>query len=194
MAKVICLLLTMEMAGSARGEIIDRIVAVVGGHLITLSDIRTERAIRAVLEEDGPADDNELLSELIDQHIIDLQLDYLPGTEPAASEVEARLNEIKDRKGLSDNAIRNAIREHLRRQRYVAERFRRFEKASDEEVAAYYRDLFIPEAHARGLSVIPPLNDVQELIRGNIIAEKTAEELKKWLNQTRKSIIIEVFK
>ena len=40
----LCLFVAVPV--SVRGEVIDRIVAVVEGHLITLSDLRQERPIR----------------------------------------------------------------------------------------------------------------------------------------------------
>ena len=45
-----------------RAEVIDRIVAVVEKHIITLSDIRAERTMREVLGEPIPKSDRELLA------------------------------------------------------------------------------------------------------------------------------------
>jgi len=42
---------------------------------------------------------------------------------------------------------------------------------------AYYEDVFVPAAKSRGLSPIPPLAEVEEGIRRNIVEEKSAKEI-----------------
>lgn len=192
MDKVICLVLTMQIAGSARGEIIDRIAAVVDKHIITLSDIRAERTMRQVLGEPAPEHDRELLEELIDQHLIHTQLELFPNADPNDAEIDSRLSELKDYQGLSRDVVREAVREHLRRELFVNAKFRQFTDATEDEIRKYYEALFLPAARARGLNPIPSLEDVQPLIRGNVIEEKTATQVKAWLLQMRKTTALEI--
>ena len=58
---VIIVILPVEIR--AQGEVVDRVVAVVGNHIITLSDIRIEKAMREILGEPAQKNDRELLDE-----------------------------------------------------------------------------------------------------------------------------------
>ena len=66
-------------AGSARAEVIDRVLAVVGGELIMLSDVNAARDLGLVMP--GPSEDpiREVLSRLAPQHRAALTLRYLDG-------------------------------------------------------------------------------------------------------------------
>ena len=193
MIQILMVLLLIQSPVKASGEIIDRIVAVVDGHIITLSDIRAERAMRQVLGEPVPKDDRELLDELIDQHLIHPQLELFREVDPTPAEIDARLAEIKDRNGLSEADIRASLREHIHTERYFDQRFRQFVSATPEEINKYYQDVFVPAAQLRELSPVPPLKEVEEAIRRNIIEEKAAKQIEAWLQQTRKTSKIEIF-
>ncbi len=192
MTLVLLLLLFIQSPATVRGEIIDRIVAVVEGHIITLSDIRAERSMREVLGEPAPKDDRELLDELIDQHLVHPQLELFPEFGPTEGQLNSRLAEIEDRKGLSERSIRAALQEHMRTQRFFDERFRQFATATPDEITKYYQDVFLPAAQARGLSPAPSLKEVEEAIRRNVIEEKVAKQVDAWLQQTRKTSKVEI--
>jgi len=71
------LLLFLFQSTVAFAEVIDRIVAVVDGQIITLSDLRQERAIRALLQEKPIDDDRTLARQLVDAQLIERQIaDY----------------------------------------------------------------------------------------------------------------------
>jgi len=57
---------------TARAEVVDRTVAAVEKHIITPSDIRSERVIREALGEMSPEADRELLD---DQRLVQTQLE-----------------------------------------------------------------------------------------------------------------------
>jgi parvulin-like peptidyl-prolyl isomerase len=183
----------IQIAAPANGEVIDRIVAVVAKHIITLSDIRAERTMRQVLGEPTPENDHELLEELIDQHIIHTQLDSFPGADPTDPEIDARLAEIKDYRGLSREVVREAVREHLRRELFVDEKFRQFTTAKEEEIKKYYENVFLPAARSRGLNPLPSQQDLQPMLEHNVVEEKVATQVKSWLQQMRKTIALEFF-
>src|SRR2546429_4217559 len=52
-------------------QVIDRMMAVVNNHIITLSDVTRERLIREVLGNKGMRDDKAILYDLIDAQIIE---------------------------------------------------------------------------------------------------------------------------
>ena len=185
-------LLIVPIGIFAKDDVIDRIVAIVNGEIITLSDIRTEKTMREILGEPAPNDDSEVLEELIDQRLIHSQLEQHPGAEPAVAELDEELSQIKDRKGLPPETLRQAIREHLRVQRFFTERFRQSVYASDEEIRKYYDEVFVPAARARGLTPIPPLSSITENIRRNVVDEKVVAEVKAWLQHARRTANIQI--
>jgi DNA-binding transcriptional ArsR family regulator len=119
----IFVLLSAVLNPGVQKEPLDRIVAVVENYLITLSDIRNEKAIREVLGEPPRHNNRELLDDLIRQRLIHAQVDEDPDTEPAPADVEKQLRQITDLKGLSIEAVREAVRERLRVERLLTDRF-----------------------------------------------------------------------
>ena len=192
MGKALSLLLTIVLAAPLCSEVIDRIVAVVEGEIITLSDIRAERTLREVLGEQIARNDSEILDELIDQHLIHPQLETFTRVDPSEEELNARMAEIKDRKGLPEPTIREALKEHIHTQRFFDQKFREFVMPTPDEVRKYYEDVFVPAAKSKGLSPIPPLAEVEGGIRSNIVEEKSAKQIEAWLKQTRKTAKIEI--
>ena len=183
---------TAGQQAPARGTVIDKIVAIVQDHIITLSDIRTEKVMREVLGEPVAANGQELLGELIDQHVADAQLDQYPNIEPSDEEIEVELGRIKDRKGLTPGQIRTAIRQHIRMQRFFEVRFAQFIQVTAEEIRKYYEEIFVPAARTRGLTPIPELSMVSEDIRRNVAAEKLDQDVKRWLDATRRAMKIDI--
>jgi len=186
---LLALLLTASLG---RAEIIDRVMAVVSKHVITLSDIRREREIRSVLRVQA-GDDSAILKDMIDGQIIEDQIAQFPNIEILEPDVENQLMGISDRHGLEPDVLRNAIRARLRTSEFINLRFRQFLQASDEEVRRYYEDTFVPEARKRGLNPIPPLEQILVELRSNVIAEKVIHDVEGWLTAIRRRTDIEVF-
>jgi hypothetical protein len=126
-----------EASRPEQGQTLDRIIlAVVDSYIITRSDIRTEKMMREVVGEPEPRDDREVLDELIDQHLIRTQLDRYPRAESSDAELDEALSQIKDTRGLPPEAVRAAVRDHLRVQHFFAEKFNQF-TVTDDEIQRY---------------------------------------------------------
>ena len=116
---VLTLLLAAVMP--ARAEIIDRIMAVVGGPPITLSDVNVARVFGLVEGAPGSTDPVVfVLDRLIDRHLMLAEVDRFQPPEPAPVEVTLRIEEIEQRMGSPDAFARaltvtGATREQLRR-------------------------------------------------------------------------------
>jgi hypothetical protein len=190
---LLCAFVSLWFISVSHAEIIDRIVAVVDGQIITLSDLNQEREIRARLGEKPIDDDKALLEELIENKLIENQMADFPGVEVTDEEVEADLNKSQAKQGAATQPIWEAVRKRLRMQKYFDVRFRQFLRASDEEVRKYYEEVFVPEAQRRGVNPIPPLEQVADMIRMNIIEEKLDHEVKIWLEAIRRRSNIEIF-
>jgi hypothetical protein len=174
---------------SGNAEIIDRIVAVVESRIITLSDMRQEREVRARLGEKPVDDDKTLLKQMIDNHLVEAQIADFPGVEATEAEIDADLARSSD----ASPVIREAVRRRIRTARYFDVRFRQFIRPSEEDVRKYYDNVFVPAAKARGLNPIPRLEQVADGIRRNVIEENLEHDVNIWLEAIRRRSHIEVF-
>ena len=174
-----------------KGEVIDRVVAVVEGHVITLSDLRQERTVRAQLGDKPIDDDKALAKELVDQYIIERQISDYPNIDVTDAEVNAELEKVK---GPVSDALRDATRHRIRMQKFIDVKFRQLIRPTDEEIQKYYQDVFVPQARAKGLEAIPPLSDPEMAAanRENVIEESVNHELDVWLEAMRRRSSIEV--
>ena len=187
----VCLCFTV--AGHA--EVLDRIVAVVEGHLITLSDLRQEREIRATLGEKPIEDNATLVRQLVDTYLIERQITDYPNIDVTNAEIDADLQKVSLRSPTASDALRDAVRRRIRIQKFFDMKFRQAIRPTDEEIRKYYEDVFLPEARTRGLQSIPSLADAEmaNAIRENVIQEKLNHEVDVWLEAIRRRSNIEFF-
>jgi len=192
--KRVFIVLLLLVAASSQAQVIDRILAIVANHIITLSDLRREREVRAVLGEEGGRDERALLRELIDEHIIEDQASqYLGDIDATDAAVDEVLKGITDLRGLHPSVVRATVRKRLRNREFVELRFRQFVRATDDEIKTYYDTVFVPAAQSKGTSPIPRLDQINDLIRQNVIEEKLVRELETWLDAIRRRSDIEIF-
>jgi hypothetical protein len=119
-----------------RGETIDRVLAVVAGQIITLSDVTAARDLR-LETSDGAADPiRALLSKLIDRELILAEVERYAPAEPTAEAIEremakirarfadaGELEQVLARSGIDDNHLRETLRQNLRIRAYMEQRF-----------------------------------------------------------------------
>jgi hypothetical protein len=177
----------------AVAQVIDRMVAVVEGHVITLSEVRLEREVRTRLGEKSPDDDAALIREMIDDYLIERQSSNFPGVDVTPEEINTELEKSPPQEGAPSAAIRDAIGRRIRMQKYFDLRFRQFIRPTDDDLKKYYEDVFVPEARKRGLNPIPPLTEITDAIRNNVVEEQQNHEITIWLDAIRARSNIEVF-
>jgi hypothetical protein len=182
-------------SGIGNAEVIDRVVAVVEGHVITLSDLRQERQIRAQLGEEPIDEDAALTKQLVDNFLIERQIADYPNLDVTDAEVDSDLEKFNLSANRASDALRNAVRQRIRMQKFFDVRFRQFIRPSDDEIRKYYDEVFLPEARARGMQSIPPLTDPEMAkgIRENVIQENLNHEVDGWLKAIRRRSNVEVF-
>lgn len=191
--KRVFLIILLLSATSVRAEIIDRMMAVVNNHIITLSDLGREREIRAVLGGSDSKDDKTILKELIDAQIIEDQIAQFPGIEVTDVQLDSELKRHPDFRGLTPDVVRAAILRRLRTAEFFQVRFRQFIRPTDEEVRRYYDTIFVPAAAKQGISPVPSLEQMTDAVRNNVIEEKVTHEVENWLEATRRRSGIEIF-
>ena len=134
-------------------EVIDRILAVVSGEVIMLSDARAATRfglIDVVANADDPV--RAAMNALVDRHLQLLEVNrYLP-PEPPASAIDEQFTAIRDRFqsdeafraalaecGIGEAQLRARVRDNLRIASYRAQRFAAALQPSDEDLLRYYR-------------------------------------------------------
>ena len=190
----VCLLASgFWLLASTHAETLDKIVAVVDGRIITLSDVRQESAVRSILGE-KTINDDAVIQQLIEGYLIESQLAGFPGINVNDEEIADAVGKLQQRESVSPRALHDAVLRRMRTARYLEVRFRQFLGASDQDVRKYYDDVFVPTARARGMNPIPALEQVSDAIRKNVVEEQLDHEVSIWLEAVRRRSNIEILK
>ena len=197
-ALTVCIVMVAVTAvAPVRAEIIDRMLAVVGGEIILLSDVNA--AVKfGLIDVRSIADENGLraaLSALVDRQLQLFEVNrYLP-PEPAASAVDTRLEAARSRlgeagfraalaeTGMTDAQVRSRIRDNLRIESYRAQRFGAALQPTDEDLARFYR---ANEAQFTKEGVLQPFDQVRETVREHLVRERSSALIAEWLDTLRR--------
>jgi hypothetical protein len=117
-------------------EVLDRVLAVVGGQLITLTDVTAARDL-GLQTTDNQADPvRAILSKLIDRELVLAEVERYAPPEPSADAVDREVARVRTRfasaetfdaaltrSGLDEKHLRETLRQDLRIQAYEDQRF-----------------------------------------------------------------------
>ena len=117
-------------------ETIDRVLAVVAGQLITLTDVTAALDLR-LQASDGAADPvRAVLNKLIDRELILTEVDRYAPPEPTAEAVDREVQRVRARfpsaealeaalarSGIDEKHLRGTLRQELRMRAYLDQRF-----------------------------------------------------------------------
>ena len=187
----------MTCAGALRAQIIDRVLAVVVGEPITLSDVSA--AMRFGLVPDAPSGQDPVraaLDALIERRLQLIEVNrYLP-PEPPAAEIDARLAPIQARfesqaafeqamteTGVTLDQLRSRVRDSLRIESYVRQRFGGSYQPGDDEVARYYAS---HESDFMRNGSLRPYEDVRDEARKRLLDERMTALVREWVAGLRR--------
>ena len=135
------------------GDLIDRVLAVVEGQVIMLSDVRAFLELRLIEPRDVTDATPAVLTALIERQLILEEVARYVVELPPPVEVDARLAELVARVGgpeafehllptvgFTVDDLRQVLRDDLRIKRYLARRFPSARPPTEDEVAAYFRE------------------------------------------------------
>jgi len=122
---------------SAGADVIDRIMAVVGGHPITLSDVTGARQFKLIAVPAGTADANAyVLDRLIERTLVLTEVERFQPPEPAPVEITIQVDKLEKEAGsasalekmlsvtgMTRDQLRRFIRDDLRITIYMNQRF-----------------------------------------------------------------------
>ena len=187
------LALTCSSAAAQPGELVERTLAIVGGQVITLSDVRTATALGLV--ESAPTTPMDAaVSQLVDRLLVLREVQrYLP-QEPEVAQIESELDGVRRRfaspdlliavleaGGFSETRLRTWIRDDLRIAAYLGQRFAAVGVPGDEEVSAYYashREEFERQQLAFDAAAV--------VIRARLSSERRAQLIADWILELRR--------
>ena len=135
------------------GELLDRVLALVGGQVILLSDVRAFLDLQLITPSDAADPTPSVLTALIERRLVlEEEARYVAVEPPPSDAVDERLAEVVRRVGgaealdarlpvvgLTIDDLRQVLREDLLIERYLARRWPP-RPPTDNEVAAYFRD------------------------------------------------------
>jgi len=193
------------------GEVIDRIVATVNGHVILQSDWDEALCYEAVLNGHAPgqfSDDDRraVLDRLIDQELLRGQMkaaEFQPATEAEAvarlAEARKQYPEATDagwhavlaRFHLNEKDLQAHVQQQIDLMRLVDAHLRPTVQIDSKSIEAYYREKFVPQLKQSGAGEVP-LADVSARIRELLTEEKVSELLVSWLQTLRSESSVHV--
>jgi hypothetical protein len=184
----------LHSAAASSQQVIDRVLAVVGGQVITQSDAEAAQAFGLV--DIGRPDDpvRAAVDGLINRELILDEVNRYSAVEQDPSVVESRLaavrarfpsNEAFDaackRTGITLESLRYLIRDNLRIEQYLKDRFSGVVQPTEDDLQRYYAD-HRAEFGRTGAS----LDTAREAIREQLILARRQDVITDWLTRLRR--------
>ena len=193
------ILATAVTSVAAHAEIIDRILAVVNGAVIMQSDVTMSVRLGMAPSSAGPDLMAVPLDALIERRLVLEEVDRYAPPDPVDADVDRRLAEIRARagsafdvilreSGISVEQLRRQVRDDLRIDAYLLQRFGAMQP-SDDDVQQYYRD---HQASFMRNGTPRPLDEVREVVRAELMANQRATMIKDWTAGLRRRATINV--
>jgi hypothetical protein len=205
---VIGLVFSMGLSLPAEaGQVVDRMVANVNGHMLLQSDWEQEVAFEALSNGRDPdsfttAERQAALDRLIDQELLREQV--RPAQPAPADQVAARLAEVRDeagklcsncateqswqatlqRYGLTQKELEKRLSDQIQLMKLVEDRLRPSIHVDEQAVEAYYREQLLPKMKQAGTRATP-LTEVFGRIKDLLAQQKMNELLSGWLANLR---------
>jgi hypothetical protein len=185
------------------GRVVDRIVARIEDDIILESQVRELGAFQELIEGHAESDD-QLLSELIQQWVVQTEATASHFPEPGQLEVDremgrltrsfaspdaysARLNEL----GLTAAQVRQMLVRQIYVERYLDYKFRPSVQIESSDIATYYQKELLPEL-AKKNQPVPARAEVEDQIRELLVQRGISDLAAKWLDETKSRLKIEL--
>jgi len=186
-------------AGGVRAEIIDRILAVIDGAVVTQSDVAVAVRLGLVPAAAAPDPASAALDALIERRLMLAEVDRYAPPPPPEADVDRHVADIRARAGAQFDAIllqcgisvdqlRRQVRDDLRIDAYLQQRFGAMQPSED-EILQYYRDhpaAFSPNGALR------PFIDVHDVAKAALVAERRGTTIRDWIAGLRKRANVNV--
>jgi hypothetical protein len=191
-------------AGYMQEETVDRILALVNGQIITLTDLRIARAF-GLYERGGNAKTEDpadmVLQKLIDQKLViqvagkqsSINREEMDNFLDSVSEEmgNAQFQEMLGQFGMRRNDLEPYMFERIVYNRIISSRFDHAVLVTLKEIQDYYEKKYVPNQQAQGQEVKSML-DILDEIEAALIKEKSEEQITEWLQNLREKADIQI--
>jgi hypothetical protein len=188
---------------SVGGEVVDRVVTTVNGHVVLQSDWEREVAFEAFIDGRDPdaftlLERKGALDRLIDQELLREQV--RPSVPAPSEQVAARLAEVRklhpdcptsetwhaklQKYGLTQSELEKRLSDEIQLMKLVEDRLRPAIQIDQHAVESYYNDQLLPTLKKAGSST-KPLSEVFARIKDLLAEKKMNELLTGWLATLR---------
>lgn len=197
-SRTLAIAFTVALLGTAAsGEVIERIMAVVGGQPILMSDVTA--ALRFHLTPPAPAGTDPIawtVDRLIERTLMLSEVERYQPPEPAKAEIDRHVAELEQRAGspaaldstlsalgLTRERLRTYIRDDLRIATYLNERFESASEPAEADVVTYYRE------HPSEFTVAGTLqsfDEAQDAARRKVTETRRTALIADWVTSLRR--------
>jgi hypothetical protein len=199
------LLLFLSSSASMAQEVVDKMVATVNGgvrtDLITYSDLLWQMALQPNTPIDNPSSEllNRTLQLIINQRLIYQEALKLPTINPTDKEITTELTSLitlfpsradfmerVQRVGLTNEQLREIIRQRVAIDKYLNFRFRSFVVVTQKEVSDYYRDVYVPRFQRQYPGrIVPTFEQSSKQLEAQLTEDKIESETTSFLDNAR---------
>ena len=186
----------------AGAELIDRVLATVGARVITLSDARAVSRL-GLIDAAGSADATaEIVQRLIDRTLVLEEVERYAPPEPSEQAMETGIAAIRARfgspeafaravaaSGIDDRSVREWVRNDLRIEQYITQRFSGLIEptpADVEDYVAQHGSEVDPDGRGAGDA------EVQRVARERLVASRREALVREWIDGLRRRAEITV--
>ncbi len=193
-----------------RGNVVDRIVAVVNGDLVLESDLEEEERFTKLYpygDTAGKSLREQALTRVINRTLIMQQMAGFP--QPPVTDAQVDKEEADLRKdlpecaratctsdagwkafltenGFTEDELRDRLRQRAEVLHFIEQRFRSAVRISDKQISDFYTTTMLPE-YAKQHAPAPPLDTVHDRIQELLLQQQVSSMLDDWLKSLRDS-------
>ena len=205
-------LLLPRLCAARPQEVVDRIIARIEDDIITLSEMKQLAAYQQLVEGRSETSDR-LLSELIEQWVVNGEATAAQFPQPANSEVDREVARFESAVSgsqaipggtppqaylqklatleLTPETVRRMVTQEIFLARYLDYKFRPSVQVDDAAIQNYYDRELKPALLAKNQPV-PSLDDVREEIREILVQRGINDRASSWFEETKSRLNIEV--
>ena len=190
-------------------QVVDKMVATVNASgqtrcqvcLITYSDLLWQLALQpdTVLVKPSSEELNSTLNLIIDQRLILQEAEKLPSIAPTIEEIAAARDELAkafpsqaefqsrlQSVGLTADKLNEIVEQRVRIEKYLDFRFRNFVVITQNEIADYYKDVYVPRLRSRAPGqIVPTLEQASPAIEKTLTEAKIETDTDAFLDNAR---------
>lgn len=192
---VLALALTVPVSLAAQaGTTLDRMLAIVNGEVVTMSDVRAGRQLRLIAGADAMSD-VQLLDALIERRLTVAEVGRYTAAQPSTADVAARQRAWESSLprgitaasalasvGMREAAVTAWFRDDLRLAAYLDQRFTAAAQPTRQQALAYF------QAHTADFAtngVTPEFASVEPEVRRRVAAERRATRIRDWVESLK---------